>query len=318
MSKTYIIGHQKPDTDSAVAALALAELFQHLPCAGYENPVAVVADPLNPETSYLFEKFGVTPPQQISAKDIQPENKIVLVDHNEKSQRLPGLNPEQIVEIVDHHKVNLNLSKPIFLNFKAWGSATTIVYFMMKQYGSTPYQPNKKLAGLMLSAILSDTVGYKSATTTDHDKKLGAELATIAEIENVEALALEIFKAKSNLDDLSDKELVKNDYKKYQFAQSVLIGQIETVEQAKLLKERKQGLLEAMKQVKAEEQVDLIFLAITDVLQINTKLLLADGASAEIVEQAFGTKTEKGSADIGPKMSRKREIAPAIEKILKK
>ena len=316
MPTTYIIGHQKPDTDSVVSALALQYLYQQKKCFGYQQPQAVIADPLNPETSYLFDKFQIEAPPQISAADIQTDDQVVLVDHNEQSQRLPGLNQDQIAEIVDHHKPNLNFSRPIFLNFKVWGSTTTIVYFMMKQFAQEAVVPGKKLAGLMLAAILSDTVGFKSGTTTDKDKEYGQELAKIAGISDIDQFALEIFKAKSNLGDLTDVELVKNDYKQYDFAQSVLIGQIETVEQEQILNDRKQGLLAAMEQVKQEEGVNLIFLAVTDMLQVNTKLLLADDASRQTAEQAFGGQTQDGVLDIGPKMSRKKEIAPVIEQTL--
>ncbi|MBD3250202.1 MAG: manganese-dependent inorganic pyrophosphatase [Candidatus Pacebacteria bacterium] len=316
MAKTYIIGHQKPDTDSVVAALALEYLYNQDPGYGYQNPTAVIADPLNPETKYLFDKFNLQAPPLISAAEIKPEDKVVLVDHNEPAQRLPGLNQEQIVEIVDHHKANLNFSQPIFLTFKTWGSSSSIVYYMMKRYSSQPIQPDKSLASLMLAAVLSDTVGFKSATTTDQDKNLATQLATIAGITDLDAFALEIFKAKSNLDDLSDQELVKNDYKQYDFSQSVLIGQLETVEQQKLLTERKDGLLQAMNQIKQEEGVDLIFLAVTDVLQANTKLLISNQAGGQLAEKAFGGQTQAGVLDIGPKLSRKKEIAPAIERAL--
>ncbi len=316
MAKTYIIGHQKPDTDSVVAALALAELGQNCNCLGHENPTAAIADPLNPETAYLFDKFEVKAPPQISATDINPEDKVVLVDHNEESQRLPGIKPGQIIEIVDHHKANLNLSRPIFMSFKAWGSSATIVYFMMKQLPEKAYRPEKKLATLMLSAILSDTVGFKSATTTEKDKQLGQELAEIAGVDDPQQLALEIFKAKSNLDDLSDSELVINDYKEYNFTQKVGIGQIETVEQAQIISQRKEGLLKAIEQVKQKNEIDLLFLAVTDVLKVNTKLLLADQTSQKIAEQTFGGQTQDGVLDIGPRMSRKKQIAPEIEKKL--
>ena len=321
MAKTYIIGHQKPDTDSVVAALALAYLYQQQSCFGYENATAVIADPLNPETEYLFEKFGVEAPSQITADDIKPEDRIVLVDHNEESQRLPGLNQDQIAEIVDHHKPNLNFNRPIFLNFKTWGSSASIVYYMMKHYTQPEVEPSKTLASLMLAAILSDTVGFKSATTTKRDRELAQELAQIAGIEKITDFALEIFKAKSNLDGLSDEELVKNDFKQYQFGQSVLIGQVETVEQSKILKQRKDGLLKAMQKVKEQEGGDLIFLAITDVLQVNTKLLVSDKQSAKIAEQAFGGQVKGGQVkdgllDIGPKLSRKKQIAPAIEQAI--
>jgi manganese-dependent inorganic pyrophosphatase len=296
--------------------LALEYLYQHLDSFGYDNPQAVVVDPLNPETTYLFNKFGLEHSPQITADDIQSQDKVVLVDHNEESQRLPGLNPEQIVEIIDHHKPNLNFNEPLFLTFKTWGSSASIVYFLMKRAGQKPVKPSKKMAGLMLAAILSDTVGFKSATATDIDQELAQELAEIAGIDDLDAFALEIFKAKSNLDGLSAQELVRNDYKHYQFEQKVAIGQVETVEQEQILTNKKEELLQAMQEVKQADQVDHIFLAITDVLQVNTKLLITDETSAQVAEAAFGSQVTDGVLDIGPKLSRKKQIAPAIETAL--
>lgn len=313
MPKTYIIGHQKPDTDAVVAAMALQYLFSQESCFCHENAEAVIADPLNPETRFLFEKFGVTTPRLITAADIAPEDKVVLVDHNESSQRLSGINENQVVEIIDHHKANLNLNQPIFMTFKAWGSSSTIVYHMMKQSNVVP---DKKRAHLLLAAILSDTVGYKSATTTQKDEELGAELAQLAEVADVDAFTLEIFKAKSDISALSDEEIVKNDYKIFEFSKKTMIDQLETVEQDMILTEKKAELLEAMQSVKAELGVELLFVAITDILKVNTKLLILGDAEAKVAQTAFGGNVTDNVLDIGPKMSRKKEIAPAIEKAL--
>jgi manganese-dependent inorganic pyrophosphatase len=312
--KTYIIGHQKPDTDATVAAMALEYLFREEPAFGYSEPEAVIIDPLNPETSYLFEKFKVKAPRLITAKDIGPEDQVVLVDHNEEDQRLAGLNPDQIVEIIDHHKAKLNFSKPIFMTFKTWGSSSTVVYYLMKQNN---VQPDKTLASLMLAAILSDTVGYKSATTTDKDRKFGQALAQLANISEVEAFTLEIFKTKSNISALTDEQIVRNDFKVFDFGQKVFIDQLETVEQAAILTEKKTSLLEAMAKVKAAEKVDLLFVAITDILQVNTKLLLLGDEETKVAQKAFGGQAADHVLDIGPKLSRKKEIAPALEKALK-
>lgn len=312
MPKTYIIGHQKPDTDAVVAAMALAELHAQTPNQpDHDNAVPVIADPLNPETTFLFEKFGVTAPQLITGNDILPEDKVILVDHNEESQRLAGINPDQIVNIVDHHKANINFNNPICLVFRPWGSTSTIVYHMMKTKNVTP---SKTIASLMLAAILSDTVGYKSATTTQKDKEYGAELAQIAEITDVEAFTLEIFKAKSDVSSLSDIQIVKNDYKVFDFSKKTMIDQLETVEQDMILTEKKDSLLAAMQTVKQELGVELLFVAITDILKVNTKLLILGEAEASVAQKAFGGTVENNLLDIGPKMSRKKEIAPALEK----
>lgn len=313
MSTTYIIGHEKPDTDAVVASMALEYLYRQHPDFGHVNPVAAVTGNLNPETNFLFLKFDVTAPPKISAQDIGADDTVVLVDHNEASQRLEGLDEEKIVEIVDHHKINLNLNKPIFTTFKPWGSSSTIAYYLMKKYD---IKPDKKLASLMLASILSDTVGFKSATTTAKDEKFGKELADIAGIEDLDGFTLEIFKAKSNISDLTDQQIVKNDYKVFDFGKKTFIGQLETVEQDEIVTNKLEGLLSAMADVKTEEGVDLIFLAITDVLKVNTKLLILGDDEQVAAEKAFEGKVADHILDIGPKMSRKKEIAPPIERAL--
>ena len=127
--KTYIIGHLKPDTDAVVAPLALQALYQAEQCFGYQNVEVVTTGSLNPETTFLFEKFGMSAPRPITAADIDPEDRVVLVDHNEENQRLADLNPESIVEILDHHKINCNFKNPIFLTFKPWGPRLALPTF---------------------------------------------------------------------------------------------------------------------------------------------------------------------------------------------
>lgn len=312
--KTYVMGHLKPDTDSVVAAMALAELYQNVTCFGYQNAEAVLTSPINAETAFLMDKFGVQAPRVITAKDLNSDDQVVLVDHNEESQRLEGLDPNQIVEIVDHHKANLNLEQPIFLTFKTWGSSSTIIAHLMKQ---NDFSPSLKLAALMLAAVLSDTVGFKSVTCTAKDREMAEWLAGIAQIDNLETFTLEIFKAKSDVSKLSSEEIVKNDYKIFDFAgKKVMIDQLETVEQEKVVTLKKADLLKAMIQVKSELQVDLIFVAITDILKVNTKLLIIDQMEADIAVKAFGGEVKEQVLDIGGRLSRKKEIAPPIERAL--
>ena len=312
--KTFVIGHSKPDTDSVVSAMAMAFLTQNCPNDKYENPIAVMAGDLNPETSYLFEKFAVEKPAIITAADIQAKDKVILVDHNEESQRLEGLNNDQIIEIVDHHKMNINFSNPIDIMVKTWGCSCSIIYHRMRIQNITP---DKTLASLMLAAILSDTVAFKSSTCTPKDKEMAMELAKIAEITDIDAFALEIFKAKSNVSKLSCEEIVKNDYKVFDFnGKKVLIDQVETVEQESIITEKKDCLLTAMKKVKQEEAVDLLFVVITDILKVNSKLLLLGNDEEATAIKAFGGNVTEQLLDIGPKLSRKKEIAPAIEQAL--
>lgn len=310
--KTYIIGHIKPDLDSIVSAISFAEYCK---LNNYENPTPATIDNLNPESDFVFKKFGVSAPQKISAIDILPEDKVVLVDHNEPDQRLTGLNPDQIVAVYDHHKVNLNLNQPIEIITLPFGSSNTICWYLFRQFN---FKPSKQLASLMLSAILSDTVGLKSSTTTTKDKQAVEDLAQVSEITSIENLTLEIFMAKSNISSLTDEQIVLNDYKVFDFSgKKVLIGQTETVEQSEIIATKLPKLLTAMEAIKQREAVDLIYLALTDILKINTKLLILSKTEQHIAEKAFGGQTQNNILDIGPKMSRKKDIAPVIENTLK-
>jgi len=308
---TYIIGHKKPDLDATVSAIAVAE-FRKL--RGDINPTPAIADPINPETEFVLGKFGVTAPKLITAADIKPEDKIVLVDHNELDQRLDNLPQDQIIAIIDHHKFNINLNHAIKITALPIGSTNTIVYLKFKQYG---FAIEPTLAKLMLSAVLSDTVGLKSATTTDKDRQAVTDLAKIGGLTDVDALTLEIFKAKSNISSLTPEQIVKNDYKVFEFAKKTFIGQIETVEQTAVITNRKTDLLAAMGGVKKSEGVDLIFLAISDILKVNTKLLLLGDEEIGVAEKAFGGQAVDFVLDIGPKLSRKKDIAPPLENALK-
>jgi manganese-dependent inorganic pyrophosphatase len=308
--KTYIIGHIKPDLDSVVAALAFAEYTK---LNGVENPTPAIIDTPNPETKFVFEKFNITPPALITATDILPEDRVILVDHNEADQRLVGLKPEQIIGIYDHHKANINFSLPVEICIMPFGSSNTVAWQLFKEID---YQLSTEIATLMLCAILSDTVGLKSATTTQKDRLAVSDLSNIAKITDIDSLTFEIFKAKSNIGSLSDEQVITNDYKILDFGKKVFIGQTETVEQDVLLNTRKAGLLNALQSIKERDGYDFIFLAVTDILKINTKLLLTGIGESELAEKAFGGTVTDNILDIGTKMSRKKEINPAIEKAI--
>ncbi len=308
--KTYVFGHIKPDLDSVVAAISFAEFRKLL---GDIDVVPAMNGDANPETKFVFNKFGFPLPQQLTAETITPEDKIILVDHNETDQRISGINQEQIIAIYDHHTVYLNLTHPIEIVVLPLGSSNTIAWKLFKQNNFTIPQDTAKL---MLTAILSDTVGLKSSTTTETDRTAVKNLAEITGIIDIESLTLEIFKEKSNVSSLTDEQAVLNDFKIFDFGKKVLIGQLETVEQGLLLSTRKQGLLSALQLIKEREAVDFIILAVTNILKVNTKLLVGGAGEIDLIQKAFGGTVQENLLDIGAKMSRKKDIAPAIEKAL--
>lgn len=308
---TFVIGHKKPDLDAVVAAIATAQFRTQR--GDKDNPIAVIADPINPETEFVFGKFGITPPKLITVVDIKPEDRIVLVDHNEIDQRLDNLPQDQIIGIVDHHKFNVNFNHAIKITAQPLGSCTTIVYAKFKQY---QLNIDPALAKLMLCAVLSDTVGLKSGTTTDKDRYAVTDLAKATGTTDIDALTLEIFKAKSNISSLTPEQIVKNDYKIFEFAKKTFIGQVETVEQDAVIDQRKTELITAMRSVKTAEGVALIFLAVSDILKVNTKLILPGDEEITVAEKAFGGKAIENILDIGAKLSRKKDFAPPIETAL--
>lgn len=312
---TYVIGHEKPDVDSVVAAIALAKLFKTDSCFGYENPIAVLASEINNETAYVLERFGIKTPPILTEDMLSDEDQFVLVDHNEETQRSKLVQESRVVEIIDHHKVSFKSESPIYMTFKPWGSTATIITWMFEK---NDIGIDDQTAQLLLSAILSDTVGMQSATTTEKDREYVAMLAEKAGVSDIKELTTEIFKAKSDIGSLSEEEMVRNDYKVFDFSgKKVFIGQLETVQQNEVLTQ-KEALIRAMESIKQDEGLDEIFLAISDILAVNTQLLFANGNEQMIAEKAFGVEAHDDHIlDIGAKLSRKKEIAPAIEQAIK-
>jgi manganese-dependent inorganic pyrophosphatase len=310
----YIIGHIKPDLDSAVSAVALKYLFDKADCFKRKNSQAVLAGPANHETKIVFNKFKTPLPLVLKPNQITDYDTFVLVDHNEKSQRLEGIKSEQITDIFDHHKIKLNLPTPIFINVKAWGSTATVISWFMDIVN---LNPTKDLACLMISAILSDTQGFKSSTTTERDKAAVEKLNKIAQIKNLDQLIFEVFRAKSNLEGLTNKQILTKDYKLYDFSnKKVLINQVETVEQETLISQSVQ-LIKELEELKREMELDYAVCVITDILKVNSKVIITQ-KEEKLLTKAFPSskKVKQEVYDIGPLLSRKKEIAPAIEKAL--
>lgn len=309
----YIISHIKPDLDSAVATVALKYLCDVALCLKKPVSKPVLADPANYETKTIFAKFNYQLPPVLTSKAIKPADTFILVDHNEPSQRLNGIKNEQITDIFDHHKFNASFDVPIFITCKPWGATNTIIYWLMK---IAHIKPSKSLASLMIAAILSDTTGLKSSTTTDEDKNSIEELNEICQMNNLDAFTLEIFRAKSNIQGLTTKQILLKDFKEYEMnGKKVLINQLETVEQNKLINQNDLLISEILK-LKKEKKLNQYYCFITDVLKINSKAIITDKEKA-IFKQAFpqAKKIARGVFDVGPIMSRKKEIVPALEKV---
>ena len=239
---------------------------------------------------------------------IRPRRKrVVLVDHNETAQSVPGLEQAEIMEIIDHHRLaDVQTGNPVFMRNEPVGSTTTIIATMYQERG---LMPSEKLAGLMAAAVLSDTVMFKSPTCTPRDRRIAERLARIAGID-LDELGREIFSASVSTDKTVE-ELLNTDFKEFHIAGHDLgIGQITCLDAEKVLG-RLPELLPAMQKMKDAHHYDMQLLMLTDVLREGTELIFL--GDEDVVRMAFGARDIKDHHVFLPKVvSRKKQFVPAL------
>ena len=238
---------------------------------------------------------------------IRPNRKrIILVDHNEMGQAVPGLEQAELIGIIDHHRLgDVQTGYPVFMRNEPVGSTNTIIATMFQEHG---LMPSEKMAGLMAAAIISDTVMFKSPTTTQKDRRIAERLARIAGI-SLEELGKEVFSAASA--DKPADVLLKTDFKEYHLTDHRLgISQITTMDSHSLLK-RKEEFLAEMEKIRENGHYDTVLLMLTDVLREGTELIFL--GDKEIIRQAFNLPTiDNNSAFLKGVMSRKKQMVPAL------
>ncbi|WP_394357013.1 manganese-dependent inorganic pyrophosphatase [Candidatus Methanocrinis natronophilus] len=304
----YVVGHKSPDTDSVAAAISYANLKnqQGMP----EIYVPAAAGTINNETKFVLEHFGVPVPETITdAKG----KKIILVDHNEVGQAVDNIKEADLLEVVDHHKIgDIQTGSPIFFHNEPVGSTATIISAMYDQY-KVPI--TKEMAGVMMSAILSDTVLFKSPTCTDKDKAQVEKLAKIVG-EDYQQYGIAMLTAKSDISSKTARDIVKGDYKHFDFAGTKAgIGQIEVMDLS-VLAPRKKEILEDMEKVRKEEGLSFVLIMLTDVMKEASDLLFV-GSPADKFEKAFEGKMENNSIYKKGVLSRKKQVIPPLEAAFK-
>ena len=311
MRYIYIIGHKSPDLDSVAGAISYANLKNRTQKSGDEKYLPAVAGAINKETEFCLKKFSFSAPEIL--KNIKGKN-VILVDHNEFAQAADGIDQAKIIEVLDHHKVDFKYSEPISFTVKPWGASCSII---AEKYFKNNLELNKNLAGLMLSAILVDTVITKSPTCTEYDKNIIEKLAGIANIKDWREFGMELFKVRSTVSDLSDKEIIKSDFKDFNFKQGKFgIGQVETVDLNDFVK-REDAIVKELNKIKKAENYHTVILFITDIIKEGSKFLIATD-DQEKVEQALGVKLENSKVYIKGIISRKKQVAPKFMEVFDK
>ncbi len=301
---TYIFGHTTPDTDSIVGAISLSYLKNRLG----EECTPTRQGEINPETQWILDRFGFEAPQL--KKEYAGEN-VYLIDFMESSQAPEDITEANILGIVDHHKLgDLKTNAPLEMWVRPVGCSNTIVKEMFDHHG---IEIPKELAGMMMCAILSDTVIFKSPTCTKEDTKACKELAKIAGIEDYKALGMEMFIVKSDVLSATPRELVLRDFKDFNMAGNTIgVGQLEVVDLS-VFDTMKDDLFAAMKVLKEEGGRHTVLLLLTDIMQEGSQLLvLSDDLSK--IENAFEMKLEDAQTWLKGVMSRKKQIIPFLEK----
>ena len=303
--KIYIFGHKNPDTDSICSSL-VSEILDKK--NGWKDTEARRLGNVNKETQYVLDYLGIEAPALL--EKVEEGQGVALVDHNEFNQSVEGIEKAKIWSVTDHHRIaNFETSEPLYYTAKPYGCTCTILFEEFKRLG---HEICKKEAILMASAIISDTLLLKSPTTTEYDKKVLAELEKIAGI-NVNEYGLEMLKAGTDLDDFSANELINLDAKNLdKDGTKFVIAQVNTVSIDDVLK-RQAELEEAMKKEIEEKGLKLFVLAITDILNSNSKII-ALGEKIDSVEKAFDVKLENNTAFLSGVVSRKKQILPNIDK----
>ena len=304
MEKELIFGHQNPDTDAIGTAIAYSYLQNKL---GY-NTEPVALGEANDETAFALKKFGFEAPRVIKTAADEVD-KVMLVDHNEPQQSVSDIDKVTVTHVVDHHRImNFNTTSPLFYLDEPVGCTSTIMYDL---YRYNDVEIPKNIAGIMLSAIISDTLLLKSPTTTDKDKKAVEALAEIAGVD-YQSYGLEELKAGTNIADKSEEELIDLDAKSFELnGQTARVAQINVVDLPEAM-ERKDSFLKAMEDASEAENYDLFMLLITNVLDSDSKALVVGNDNAKAAFEKAFSKVVDSEIDLPGVVSRKKQVVPQL------
>ncbi|ELP1216883.1 TPA: manganese-dependent inorganic pyrophosphatase [Listeria monocytogenes] len=302
MTKTLVFGHKNPDTDTICSAISYAELKK----AQGADIEAVRLGELNSETAFVLDYFQVTAPRlvQTVANEV---SEVALVDHNERQQSVDDIDDVTVTAVVDHHRIaNFETSDPLYYRAEPVGCTTTI---LLKMFRENEVEVSKTVAGLMLSAIISDTLLFQSPTCTEEDKVAAQKLAQIADVD-IQSYGMEMLKAGADVSKKTVAELLLDTKEFNMNDNKVEIAQINVVDVNDVLSRRAE--VEAlMTQNIVDKGLDLYLFVITNILT-NDSVGIAIGSKTAVVEEAYGVKFVENQAPLKGVVSRKKQVVPIL------
>ncbi|WP_204172387.1 manganese-dependent inorganic pyrophosphatase [Mammaliicoccus sp. A-M2] len=308
MVNTFIFGHKNPDTDTIASALVMEDLQKEL---GNDVQAARLGD-VSDETQFALDYFKVQAPALLETplKGID----VILVDHNEFQQSADDITDATITMVVDHHRIsNFETAAPLYYRAEPVGCTTTI---LKKMYEENGIEIKPEIAGLMISAIISDTLLFKSPTCTEQDKQACEALAKIANVD-LNEYGLEMLKAGASVKGKSPEFLLNMDAKSFNMGDKVVrIAQVNTVDVNEVL-EIQEDVENEINAIIAKEQYDLFVFVITDILNSDSTAI-ALGKEQQVVTKAFNTELNGNVAVLPGVVSRKKQVVPPIDELLGK
>lgn len=303
VGKMLIFGHKNPDTDSICSALAYADLKKKIGA----DVEAVRLGAISAETQFILDRFQAAAPRLIESAAAEAAQ-VILVDHNERQQSVSDIDEVTIAEVIDHHRIaNFETAGPLYYRGEPVGCTSTIILKMFKENG-IPVTP--QIAGLMLSAVISDTLLLKSPTCTPEDVAAAEELEAISGVD-LYVYGLEMLRAGANAAEKSIAQLVATDSKEFTMnGAKVEIAQVNSVDVDDVLA-RQDELEQALQDIIGAKGLDLFLFVVTDILNSNS-VGVALGPSAAAVESAYGVRLEGNRAHLAGVVSRKSQIVPVL------
>lgn len=301
-----VFGHRSPDTDSTGSPLIWAWYLSEV--RGTPATAVLLGEP-NTEAAFVLDRWGFERPEIID--DVSADDECVVVDTNNLAELPKSINEAKVIEVIDHHLIQggLKTRQPIAVTMRPLACTATIMHQLM---GDDAEQMPENIRGLMLSCILSDTLEFRSPTTTPTDEALARELANGLRLDLSE-YAKRMFEAKSDVSAFGAADLLRMDSKEYDVGGKKLrISVLETTSSKQVL-DRKEEILSAMPQVAGEDGVEAVLFFIVDILKEEATLLLGSDLAREVAEKSFGKAAEGDQVVLPGIMSRKKQIIPALK-----
>jgi manganese-dependent inorganic pyrophosphatase len=301
-----VFGHKSPDTDSTGSPIIWAWYLTEV--RGTPATPVLLGEP-NTEAAFVLRRWGLDKPAIIA--DVAAGDTCVVVDTNNPAELPAAINEANVVQIIDHHLLagGLKTRAPIDITIRPLACTATIMHDLI---GADMARMPDPVRGAMLSCILSDTLAFRSPTTTDHDRAVAEALARDLGV-SIPALADELFAAKSDVSAFSDAALLRMDSKEYEVAGKQLRVSVLETTSPRVVLDRKAALMAAMPGVAAEDGADQVLLFVVDILREEATLLVPNDLVRAIAEKSFGATVTGDTVVLPGVMSRKKQIIPALK-----